>query len=56
MMIVSQDGKLLLHPCVELNLRMTMGHVALRLREVATKPWNTMRVNYKNGKYCLEMK
>ena len=31
MMIVAQpnDGRFLLHPCVEINLRRTMGHVAL---------------------------
>lgn len=31
MMLCCQDGKLLLHPCVEINLRCTMGHVALAL-------------------------
>lgn len=29
MMVVRHDSRLLLHPCVELNLRTTMGHVAL---------------------------
>lgn len=29
MMVVRQDDTLLLHPCVEMNLRATMGHVAL---------------------------
>lgn len=31
MMVVSVDNKLMVHPCVELNLRRTMGHVALAL-------------------------
>lgn len=38
-----------------MNTRTTMGHVALKLREVMTKPWSTMRINYKNGKYCLDV-
>ena len=28
----SDDGRFLLHPCVEINLRMTMGMVALELQ------------------------
>lgn len=55
MMLVSKDGTIFLHPCVEMNLRTTMGHVALKLREVMTKPWSTMRIVYKNGKYCLDV-
>lgn len=55
MMLVNNDGTILLHPCVELNLRTTMGHVALRLHEIATKPWETMRVAFRNSKYCLEL-
>lgn len=31
MMVVSLEDKLLVHPCVEMNLRATMGHVALRV-------------------------
>lgn len=31
MMMVRQEGRLLLHPCVEVNLRRTMGHVCLEL-------------------------
>lgn len=33
MMVVSVDNKLMVHPCVELNLRRTMGHVALALTQ-----------------------
>lgn len=55
MMLVSSNNTILLHPCVELNLRTTMGHVALRLHNVATKPWSNMKVAYKNGKYGIEM-
>lgn len=31
MMVVRHDGNMLIHPCVEMNLRATMGHVALRV-------------------------
>ena len=31
MMVVRHEGSLLVHPCVEMNLRATMGHVALRV-------------------------
>jgi hypothetical protein len=31
LMVVRKEGQLLLHPCVEINLRNTMGHVALLL-------------------------
>jgi hypothetical protein len=31
LMVVRKEGELLLHPCVEINLRNTMGHVALLL-------------------------
>jgi hypothetical protein len=30
-MIVKKDGVVKLHPCVEINLRNTMGHIALLL-------------------------
>ena len=33
LMIVRKEGQLLLHPCVEINLRNTMGHVALLLNK-----------------------
>lgn len=33
LMIVKKDGVNLLHPCVEINLRNTMGHIALLINE-----------------------
>lgn len=53
MMVVDDGGRYLLHPCVELNLRRTMGHVALALaRRVGGLP-RTMRIAY-DGHYRLE--
>lgn len=46
MMVVRQADRLLLHPCVELNLRCTMGHVALRLSSLVTTMPQLMRVSY----------
>jgi hypothetical protein len=34
LMIVKKDGVNLLHPCVEINLRRTMGHAAISLRKL----------------------
>ena len=46
MMIVSRpDGNgFLLHPCVEINLRRTMGHVALSLTPQSLAPRQLMRI------------
>lgn len=51
MMLVRQEGSqmLLVHPCVELNLRRTMGHVALQLSPTENDPQALMRVDYSNG-------
>lgn len=52
MMVVNDDGKVLVHPCVELNLRMTMGHVTLSLNE---DDYHLMSIIYnQDGKYCLQ--
>ena len=50
MMVVEDKGQYLLHPCVELNLRRTMGHVALSLAERATNMPRLMAIEY-NGHY-----
>lgn len=44
----------LLHPCVELNLRNTMGHVALGIQKSLTGQPHTMHIAY-NGKYRLQI-
>ena len=47
MMIVSDaDNHFLLHPCVELNLRRTMGHVALSFETNESMPRRLMRIVY----------
>ena len=51
MMIVG-EGKI--HPCVELNLRRTMGHVALSL-SAKQHPRRSMQITYKNGRYSLHI-
>ena len=48
------DG-LLLHPCVELNLRRTMGHVALALSPDEFGPRRLMRISYSSGKYKMRI-
>lgn len=45
-MMILQGGKL--HPCVELNLRRTMGHVALSISPKASAPQRLMRIDYTN--------
>ena len=38
----------ILHPCVELNLRRTMGHVALAITPEKSAPQRLMRIDYTN--------
>ncbi len=52
MMVVNYDGKILVHPCVELNLRMTMGHVTLAINEAI---YHLMSIVYQQGKYNLKL-
>ncbi len=54
MMVVRTDGGLMLHPCVELNLRMTMGHVALALADGRHVLPATMRVDF-DGNYHFSL-
>lgn len=48
MMVVRENDRLLLHPCVEINLRRTMGHVALTLSPVDDDICRVMRITYSN--------
>ena len=49
-----QEG-FLLHPCVEINLRRTMGHVALALSPEDDDLVGVMRITYANGCYRLNL-
>lgn len=54
MMIVrTEDGKTHVHPCVEINFRRTMGHVAIALQQRITKPFEAMAVTFEDGYYHL---
>lgn len=58
MMLVASphgDSQCLLHPCVEINLRRTMGHVALRLSPTDDDVQRVMRVEYADGSYRLRV-
>ena len=46
MIVTDADNQLRLHPCVELNLRRTMGHVALSFEVGETIPRRLMRIFY----------
>lgn len=56
MAVADKDsGKLLLHPCVELNLRRTMGHVALALSKKEMPFASMMSIVHKsNYQFCIE--
>ena len=56
MMVVRGDDQqhFLLNPCVEINLRRTMGHVALELSKQVPSDY-VMRVEYSENKYRLRV-
>ena len=57
MMIVNgkmSNGKFLLHPCVEINLRRTMGHVAIALSQQC-RSGQVMTVEYTDNRYRLRL-
>lgn len=53
MMVVANGDGFLLHPCVEINLRRTMGHVALTLSPEDDDIQRVMRIEYANDNYKL---
>ena len=56
MMIVATDNAetFLIHPCVEMNLRRTMGHVALAVSPSKMEPQGIMAISF-SGKYHLRI-
>ena len=54
MMIVKGEN-FMLHPCVEINLRRTMGHVALALRPTDDDVVRVMRIAYSEGRYKMNI-
>ena len=55
MICADGDGKLFVNPCVELNLRRTMGHVALSLGPSEKASLHIMRVEFDGNKYRLKV-
>lgn len=55
MMIVRKDNKLFVHPCVELNLRMTMGHVGILLSKKYGFENKVMRISYNGSSYKMKI-
>ncbi len=50
-----ERGELFVNPCIELNLRRTMGHVALALSTEGMERAKVMRVEYDGNKYHLRV-
>ena len=55
MIYADEEGELLVNPCVELNLRRTMGHVALDLGLSEKSSLHLMRVEYDGNRYHLRV-
>lgn len=55
MITAGSANSFFLHPCVEINLRRTMGHTALSLSPDAYSAQGVMRVTYTGGKYKLRV-
>jgi len=50
---MTKERQFLLHPCVEINLRRTMGHVALSLTPQLDEIQRVMRIKYADNTYKL---
>ena len=53
MMLVNTENATKLHPCVEVNLRRTMGHVALNLYTALLSPMSSMSAVFENKRYRI---
>ena len=56
MMVVANHEGFLLHPCVEINLRQTMGHVANAIAPNDDDLQAVMRIEYTDNYYKLKLK
>ncbi len=55
-MMIVDDGRAKLHPCVEVNVRMTMGHVAMHLaRSQAQAQPALFAITHREGRYAAEL-
>ena len=54
-MMVVKGERFLLHPCVEINLRRTMGHVALALTPTDDEMVRVMRIEFADGRYKMKV-
>ncbi len=55
MVCADEEGKTFVNPCVELNLRRTMGHVALALGVSDKSSRHLMRVDFDGNRYHLRV-
>lgn len=55
MVVADADEQLLLHPCVEINLRRTMGHVAIALSPHDDDILQVMRIQHADDAYQLTL-
>lgn len=57
MMVVGRDDSegFLLHPCVEINLRRTMGHVAISLTKLCSDLPKIMKIEYNENVYKIRI-
>ena len=55
MMVVADNKGFLLHPCVEINLRQTMGHIANAIAPSDDDLQGVMRVEYTDNYYKLKI-
>ena len=55
MMVVHTAEGFHLHPCVEVNLRRTMGHVALDVATRTRGQYGLMRISMDDGRYVLRL-
>ena len=53
-MMLLTDGKI--HPCVEINMRRTMGHVAIALTPELVGAKELMRIDYEHTRYHLRVR